>query len=276
MTTPAVRSYGVREALNCDSDAAAAIENLQSLGYAVLDGGYTSDQIAAFREAFDIARQKSEREAGGQDVLQALDEHNTIRAPLYFNRDLLSLATNPGVLEVVGSLIGGYQVLSQQNGIINPPDGAEYNQGAWHRDLPYQHVVFSRPMAINALFCVDDFTEENGATLVLPASHKQEAFPSSHYIAANARKVLAPAGSYILLDCMCYHTGGSNRTGTPRRAVNHVYTSPVLRQQIDLPALLGEGFTQDPALRRLLGYEVRTPGSVREYLAERRGKLAAG
>ena len=39
-----------------------------------------------------------------------------------------------------------------------------HHQSAFHRDLPYQHFTSSRPIAINALFCADEFTNENGAT----------------------------------------------------------------------------------------------------------------
>ena len=55
----------------------------------------------------------------------------------------------------------------------------------------------------------------------------------------------------------------------PRRAVNQVYSIPLLRQQIDLPDALGDKFATDGQLRRLLGYDVRTPRSVAEYLAGR-------
>ena len=77
----------------------------------------------------------------------------------------------------------------------------------------------------------------------------------------------------IVLDCMLYHSGAPNRSAAERRAVNQVYTSPILRQQIDLPAFLGDDFTDDPSLRRLLGYEVTTPRSDAEYFAMRRAKL---
>jgi len=160
-------------------------------------------------------------------------------------------------------------ILNQQNGVINPPHAERYNQGAWHRDLPYQHFVSSRPLAINALFCLDAFTAENGATMVLPASHRLEAFPSDRFVEAEAATIAAPAGSFIILDCMMFHSGGVNLTERPRRAVNHVYSIPLLRQQIDLPNTLGETFVADGDLRRLLGFDVRTPRSVSEYLAGR-------
>jgi ectoine hydroxylase-related dioxygenase (phytanoyl-CoA dioxygenase family) len=138
--------------------------------------------------------------------------------------------------------------------------------------LPYQHFVSSRPLAINALFCLDPFTIENGATRVLPASHRQEAFPSDRFVESEAATIAAPAGSFIILDCMMFHSGGVNVTDRSRRAVNHVYSIPLLRQQIDLPDALGETFVTDGELRKLLGYDVRTPRSAAGYLAGRAKK----
>jgi ectoine hydroxylase-related dioxygenase (phytanoyl-CoA dioxygenase family) len=71
---------------------------------------------------------------------------------------------------------------------------------------------------------------------------------------------------------MMFHSGGVNTTANPRRAVNHVYSIPLIRQQIDLPCALGKDFVSDSKLRRLLGYEVRTPDTVADYLAGRAGK----
>lgn len=267
------RFYGVLERTSAEDPVAQAQESLRTLGYAVVDGGFSDDQLSEIGSAFETARKNFHETFGGQDALVEIDEHNSIRAAFTYAPVLLTVATNPTVREIVRTLIGGYQVLSQQNGVINPANAQEYNQGAWHRDLPYQHCVFSRPLAINALFCVDDFTHENGATLVLPGTHKVEAFPSPSFVEAAALQVTAPRGSYILLDCMVYHTGSTNRTTVPRRALNHVYTSPILRQQISLPDMLGDDWTDDPDLRKLLGYGVETPRSVDAFIKDRRSRL---
>ncbi len=266
------RYYGINKRVAADSDIDAAMESLRTLGYAIVQGGYAAEELSGFSQSFDAARRAAHGAAGGTEALARIDEHNTIRTPFAYDKNLLTLARNPAISEICERLIGSYHVLSQQNGVINPP-AKTYNQGAWHRDLPYQHVVFSRPMAINALFCLDAFTAENGATLVLPATHKQEEFPSDRFVEASAVQVCAPAGSYIVLDCMLFHSGAPNRSGTERRAVNQVYTSPIIRQQIDLPAFLGDNFTDDPCLRRLLGYEVTTPRSDAEYFSMRRARL---
>lgn len=272
MNTPpyeAPRRYGVLEQAQATNEVERTCESIRQLGYGVIDGGYSCEQLAALADAFDRTQEHYTVRHGGADVLRSIDEHNTIRLPLAQDPVFLELATNSRVLEICSRLISGYALLNQQNGIINPPNGKPYNQGAWHRDLPYQHFVASRPLAINALFCLDAFTPANGATMVLPASHRQEAFPSDHFVSTQALPVAAPAGSFIVLDCMVFHSGGVNTTSRPRRAVNHVYTIPLIRQQIDLPRALGDDFTSDSKLRRLLGYDVRQPESVAQYLAAR-------
>jgi ectoine hydroxylase-related dioxygenase (phytanoyl-CoA dioxygenase family) len=266
------RRYGVIEQTASETDIAYACESIRQFGYAVIDGGYDAGWLGRLSDAFERARQRHASEHGGRDALKALDEHNTIRLPLAYEPLFLELATNKIILEICKRLITGYSILNQQNGVINPPNAERYNQGAWHRDLPYQHFVSSRPLALNALFCLDAFTIENGATQVSPASHRLEALPSDRLLASEAVTVVAPAGSFIVLDCMMFHTGSVNTTDRPRRAVNHVYTIPLLRQQIDLPAALGEEFTTDGELRKLLGYDVGTPRSVTDYLAARARK----
>jgi ectoine hydroxylase-related dioxygenase (phytanoyl-CoA dioxygenase family) len=263
------KRYGVTEQISTTTDVDCACESLRRLGYAVIDGGYDANILSAFSDAFERAYKKGVASHGGIAAMKAIDEHNTIRLPLAYEPIFLKLATNSNILEICRRLVPGYVVLNQQNGVINPPHADHYNQGVWHRDLPYQHFVSSRPLALNALFCLDAFTIRNGATKVLPASHLQEAFPSETFIGTQAISALASAGSFIVLDCMAYHSGGVNTTDTARRAVNHVYSIPLIRQQIDLPRALGEEFVTDPAQRRLLGYDVRTPASVAEYIASR-------
>ena len=270
---PQARSYGVRDRVTADDDVSRAIETLRLLGYAVLDGGYSAAELDAISAAFDAAHESGMAQHGGAERLREIDEHRTIRAMLTLDPAFLDLARNPREMTVCEALIGGYVVLNQQNGIINPPNRQAYNQAAWHRDLPYQHFVSSRPLALNALFCLDTFTPDNGSTLILPATHKQEAFPSEATIRDHASMVTPPRGSFIILDAMLFHSGGVNGTSTPRRAVNHVYTIPLLRQQIDLPAIFGDRYAADPVIGPFLGYGVRTPASVAEFYDERRARL---
>jgi ectoine hydroxylase-related dioxygenase (phytanoyl-CoA dioxygenase family) len=267
-----ISTYGVTQRTPHADRTDQALEELALVGYTVVDGGYDETALAGLSAAFDGALAGLHERFGGE-ALAAIDEQHTLRAMLSLDRAFLDVARNARVMDVCRRAIGDYVILNQQNGIINPPNAQRYNQAAFHRDLPFQHFVSSRPLAINALFCLDDFTADNGATWVIPASHKQDAFPGDATVAALQAQITAPRGSYLLLDGLLYHRGGVNRTALPRRAVNHLYSVPILRPQIDLAAILGEDFTTDPELRRLLGYEVRIPGSVEAYYAKRRVQL---
>lgn len=262
--------YGVLHQDRFESNLDEVAEQVRRIGYAILESGYTTIQIQEVSNEFDRARGAYLRE-WGEERLKGLKEFHTVRALLtHGGAAFLRLATNPNLLAVLKMLIAGKFVLNQQNGVINPP-GETYNQGAWHRDLPYQHYVSSSPLAVNALFCVDDFTIENGSTFVLPASHKAIAFPSQKYVQKNAVQVEAKAGQFIIMDCMVFHSGGRNGTSSERRAINQAYMIPYFKQQIDLTKSIdGEGLTNEE--REILGFGYQMPASVGEYLTSRERK----
>ncbi len=260
-------AYGVLQQDCFESEQDEVAERVRRLGYAIVDSGYTPAQLQEISNAFELARERY-LTTWGDARLRRLNEFHTIRALLtHAGAPFMQLAMNPNLMAVLQKLIIGKFVLNQQNGVINP-SGETYNQGAWHRDLPYQHYVSSSPLAVNALFCLDDFTFENGSTFVLPASHKAIAFPSDNYLRENAVQVEAEAGQFILLDCMLFHSGGFNRTTKERRAVNQVYNIPYFKQQINLQAnMSAEGLSAEE--RGLLGFDFQEPVSIEQYLASR-------
>lgn len=263
-------AYGVLKQNHFDSEQDEVAEQVRRLGYAILDSGYKPAQLKEISEVFTQVRERYAH-AWGETRLRSLNEYHTIRALLtHGGEPFMQLAMNRNLMAVLRQLIVGKFILNQQNGVINPP-GETYNQGAWHRDLPYQHYVSSSPLAVNALFCLDDFTFENGSTFVLPASHKATAFPSENYMRNNAVQVEAKAGQYILLDCMLFHSGGFNRTAKERRAVNHIYNIPYFKQQINLPGNMSVGGLSAEA-RELLGFDYQEPISIEQYLASRSNK----
>ncbi len=270
VTTIPTASYGILQQHRCGFALDEAAEQVKNLGYAVLDAGYTEDELRGISDEFNRTW-ASYVETHGESRLKSLNEFHTIRSPLtHGGAAFLNLALNENLLSILKKLIAGRFILNQQNGIINPPQ-EDYNQGVWHRDLPYQHFVSSQPLAINALFCVDDFTFENGATFVLPASHKAEAFPSGNYVQRSAVQVAAKAGSFILLDCMVFHAGGFNATTKARRAINHLYNIPFFKQQINIPMNINITNLSAEA-KNILGFSYMEHNSVAQYLSTRLSK----
>jgi ectoine hydroxylase-related dioxygenase (phytanoyl-CoA dioxygenase family) len=264
-------SYGIVERTSSGTDAGRHAERIRVSGLTVVPGGYTPDEIAYVSRRIDALLVEQADRVGGIEKLAEIGEQETLRCCLAHDEAFVRLASNPHVLGVCRQLLGDYIVLMQQNAIVNPP-GRAHHQTACHRDLPYQHFVSSRPLAISALFCADPFTRENGATIVLPGTHRIEQFPSDTLAAEIEQAVEAPAGSFLLFDSMLFHRAGHNGSTMPRRAVNHVYTLPFIAQQISLPDALGGRYADDPELARLFGYQTRPAVSVEAWWAGRRAR----
>lgn len=260
-------AYGILQRTSTASAIDTVVESVRTLGFGVLDSSLPAAQVQHLSDAFDAVGARYRATHGAAD-LDALDEQHTVRLLMAGDDAFRRLAFDDHLIAAVAALITGKFILNQQNGIVNPSH-RRYNQGAWHRDLPYQHFVSSTPLAINALYCIDDFTLENGATFVLPASHKSAAFPSEDFVQRHALQVQARAGQFVLLDCMTFHTGGHNVSGRDRRAVNHVFTIPYFKQQIRIPGNV-DATDLSAKEREILGFEFLELATVADFLAARR------
>lgn len=229
-----------------------AVEDIEVLGYTVLPGLLDETERNMARERVDKLYAQQEK-AYGAERLAAIGDTWTARAPLLYDDHFLRLATHPSVLQLVGELLGDYFILSLQNAILNNAEG--HPQAAWHRDLPYQDWVPSRPVAVNVLYALDDFSAASGGTLLLPFSHRLEKLPSWDFFDRHQVVAEAPAGSALVFNSWLVHRAGDNISGRPRRAMNHLYTSPIVKQQYDFPRALNGKWADDPQLARLLGYD---------------------
>jgi ectoine hydroxylase-related dioxygenase (phytanoyl-CoA dioxygenase family) len=257
------KSYGVNQQTKLNDLVDSHIEELQINGFSILNDVLNAQELEDCRVKLD-GIYEIQKENFGEENLKKISENNTVRCPLVYDEFFLNIATKASVLEVVEKIIGDYFILHLQNGIINKPK-EEHHQSSWHRDLPYQNFVISKPLAIGALFCIDDFTNESGATFVLPHSHRVESIPSSQFVEKYSKQVLAKAGSVILFDSMLFHKAGYNSANFTRRAINNVYVVPILKQQIDLYSALNGKYADNPFLAKFLGYHSNTPSSDVEW-----------
>ena len=265
-----LKTHAVREFHHNSDQHDFHAEEVRNLGYTVVESGFSPAELQMIREKIDTIYEQQVREIGGEKELERMHDADLARCLVGYDDYFLNLAIHPAVMEVTRRLMGEHFILMSQNAIINRPSDEHY-QVTWHRDLNYQHFVSSRPIAISALYVIDDFSEETGGTYLLPASHKSEVFPSPEYTAKHQTVMNAKAGSILVFDAMVYHRSGNNRSGRIRRAVNHIFTLPLIKQQISFPNMLNGKFSDDPFLRFFLGYDSETGESVQSW---RKKKLA--
>jgi hypothetical protein len=262
-----VNSYGVLETRDASDPVDLQLEELRRVGCTVLDSGLGEAELDEMRTRLaDVyCRQAADLEAAS---LEASDDADVARCPLAYDPCFFDLATSAVLMRFCARVFGDNFVLLQQNGVINRPSKAHY-QLRWHRDLPFQHWVASKPLAIACLFCLDPFDATTGGTYALPGSHRDEAFPSDEFVRAHQRVVTAPAGSFIVMDAMMFHRAGRNSSDNPRVGINHLIGLPFLVQQIDIPRVLDGAHSDDPALARYLGYKWNPAPSIEAWRAAR-------
>jgi ectoine hydroxylase-related dioxygenase (phytanoyl-CoA dioxygenase family) len=249
-------AYGVSQQLPSGGEFDELAAELRINGYTVLPSGFDAGFIESLKPALERVYAEQVAEIGGEENLRRINDADMARGIVAYDPAFMAVATAPALLRFAKRILGAEILLQIQNGILNRHD-RENHQKKWHRDLVYQHFTSSAPLAINALFCVDDFTAENGATFVLPGTQHVEEFPTPAFCRKFEQQVIAPAGSYLILDAMLFHRAGLNRSDSIRRGINHVITLPFFAQHIDVPRMMRQRGLQtpsDPSIAKYLGY----------------------
>ncbi|MCZ6512867.1 MAG: phytanoyl-CoA dioxygenase family protein [Nitrospinae bacterium] len=246
-------------------------EEVRLLGFSVLEGIIPKNELENFRNQIDKVYRIQEEEFGRDDMAE-ISELNVARALLVYDEYFLKMIVHETIQKIVKLFLGDYFIINLQNAIISLPN-EPHHQSSWHRDLPYQNFVISQPIAINAFYCIDDFSSETGGTELIPYTHKMETLPSDDFIGRHKVALNCPAGSVVIFDSMLLHRAGFNSSRNIRRGVNHIFSVPIMKQQYDFPAMLKGKFSEDPFLNRLLGYDCQTPLSVVEWRKHRLARL---
>jgi ectoine hydroxylase-related dioxygenase (phytanoyl-CoA dioxygenase family) len=92
-----------------------------------------------------------------------------------------------------------------------------------------------RSYSIATIWAIDEFTADNGATVVIPGSHQWgNEFPNR---ASTIIPCVMPAGSVVVFLSTLWHGGGANVSKAPRLAITTQYCEPVTMLQTTGPHL---------------------------------------
>jgi len=238
------------------------LENLKYRGHSLMPGVISRDEAADLCKRLDSLYDEQRREFGEQR-LRELNEFEVHRGLMAADSIFATLVVHPMILEVVDAVVGPTAILNLQNASAASP-GAIHFQSRLHRDFARDFVA-SKPLALNAFWCITDFTADAGATWLVPGTHRHGELPSEEFAEQNAVQIEAPAGSVILWDGLLLHKAGQNRTDRVRYGINHMYTRPFIKQQMDYPVFLRGKYEVESRLGQLLGFWTIPPKSVTEF-----------
>jgi ectoine hydroxylase-related dioxygenase (phytanoyl-CoA dioxygenase family) len=142
--------------------------------------------------------------------------------------------THPRVLAAISHVLGGEFKLSSLNSRASlPGQGLQEMHPDWHGPVePGDYYV------CNSIWLLDDFTEQNGATRVVPGSHRSGKVPRD--VMKDPKdphpdevKLLAPAGTVVVFNSHTWHGGTLNTSQNRRRAMHSYFCRRDQQQQLD-------------------------------------------
>lgn len=176
------------------------------------------------------------------------------------------LFDNPRLIEPFNAILGDGCTVYAYTSSSMPPTRGNYS-GRVHVDCP--RIIPGYVTNMGATILLDTFTEENGATWYLPNSHEQPEPPDDACFYADARRVLAPAGSVWFFNARTWHAGGENRSVRWRHAITINMARPWMKQRLDIPRAMAHLNLSElsATARQKLGFDAQVPASYDEYYA---------
>ena len=222
-------------------------------GYAILEGFLTASMLARTQDAlepiFAMTTTRDANQSGRYSGTQAVHVHNLFGK----TRGVDEIAIDPVLLSIIERVLGPQFQMSVATAMC--PDPGVDPQGLHQDDGHYPLPRPRPPFIANTLIALDDFTIANGATRIVPGSHR-----STDPVDPDATFTYAemPAGSLLVFDGALWHAGGGNSTSDQRRrSINFNFNLSWLRQQENqYLGISREDWAKLPErLQRLLGLQ---------------------
>ena len=184
---------------------------IETYGFTVVEDVLSAEEAAEIR-AINLRL----LEAHGEDlVFEGRAGHITnlpTLDPVYFK-----CIDHPKVLPILEAVMGDELILASLNSrIVRPGEQMQ----SLHADVPPQFRRPGAPVMMNTAWMLDDFTIENGATRIVPGSHRADASrPPDDAEVKHVHQAVGPAGSVLVFNGQCWHGGGTNDSDRPRQAL---------------------------------------------------------
>ena len=221
-------------------------------GFTIVENAIEPQLIDALNEALD----RLERDLSASPAMNSFEGHHTVRIYnlLAHGAPFTEVPTHTSVLPIVDGVLDPGCLISSLSSIAIDP--GETAQPIHADDMVIPLDKPHRPIVCNSMWALSDFTEANGATRLVPGSHRK---PNPEY-GGDYETIAAemPKGSVLIWDGALWHGGGANTTDTRRTGIAMNYCAGFIRQQenqqLGLKPELVKTFS--PRLQELVGYSV--------------------
>ena len=230
---------------------AADWAHLQTHGYVILEKLLPADICDGLKQTLlPLLSHKGRNQFEGHETQR-------LYSVLAKTRACDRLIDHPRILALLDRLFMPNYLLSQAQVInIHPGETKQH----LHADDSFYPVPRPRaPFGAATVWAIDDFTAQNGATILIPGSEKWgERAPTD---SDPRRQAVMPKGSVIFYGGTLWHGGGANQSQAPRLGFTAQYCEPWCRTQENFSLSVAKDIAKNlsPELQSMLGYSVTPP-----------------
>jgi len=198
-------------------------QSLGDKGYLLIRAAADAAAIDAMRAAWVRRMNVPDPKRGNNDGPAGLETEPAFRLCL----------DHPYVMSAVAHVLDGDVAFASFRG-RNPSPGS--GQQGFHVDAAGP-VPPDRQSLANAFWMLDDMDESNGATRLVPGTHRLQRIPGKAWLHRDARhpdavSIRARAGDALVFSAHLWHAGSKNLSGAPRRiAMAHFARRDVVELQ---------------------------------------------
>ncbi len=233
---------------------AEVMEQINRDGYIILENLFAPEDMDALKaDALTRFKHKAGRnnfEGLATQRLYSMMAETDIANPM---------VEHPLIMGLLDQIFEPNYLLSQLQVInIHPNEAAQplhYDDGFYPWPRP------RRALGAATIIAVDDFTEDNGATVLIPQSHNWGDHMPSDEDKAKLIKAVMPKGSVLFFLGTLWHGGGANESQASRMCLTAQYCAPFCRTQenfsLSIPKERVKTFSE--TIQRLLGYSIHPP-----------------
>lgn len=238
------------------------VKEIQDQGYSIIENVLTKEFIEKAKNELGKAIDCETEYHKGKNH----PNHGMVLLCSLYNKVFTDLFDNDKLTEPFNSILGEGSIVYAYTSSSMPPSSSNYSQRI-HVDCP--RVIPNYITNMGATILLDDFTEDNGATWFLPASHQLEEKPEDEFFYKNAKRLIAKAGSVWFFNARVWHAGGVNQTDKWRHALTINACRSWMKQRIDIPRAMEHFNSSDLSEKALqkLGFFAQVPASYDEYFA---------
>ena len=193
-------------------------------GWCVVEEVIPAHAVDSVRESVQASTLRHQRPGAPANV-----GHRT--GLINYDQSFAPYLVAPHFTELIEAALGTPLRVSFTSAMINYPGNA---RGGLHADWPFNqrnagHIPAPYPDVVahlTTLWMLSPYTAENGATVIVPGSHRMETNPSAASCSHDEEKpypteiqVSGEAGSVLVMDSRLWHAAGANRTDSPRVAM---------------------------------------------------------